>query len=150
MNEYLNKNIAIQKLLQGDILELSPYETLAVKENQTSLASLGFLLEEFGINTYILKTIPSVFGRTQAKELFHEVLNNLVSEKNILEEIQESIITRMACRASVKAGDTMAIIEIQNLLNELAKTKLPYTCPHGRSVLIKLDVNELEKKFRRK
>ena len=55
----------------------------------------------------------------------------------------------MACRASVKAGDSVTIPEIQRLLEELAHTKLPYTCPHGRAVLIKVPIEELEKKFRR-
>jgi len=97
-----------------------------------------------------LKTIPTVFGRTQPKELLYSVIGSISSGGNKLEEIQEEIITRMACRASVKAGDTMTIPEIQKLLSELSLCNLPYTCPHGRAVLIKVGVDELEKKFKRK
>ena len=65
-------------------------------------------------------------------------------------DLQEEIITRMACRASIKAGDEVSLPEISNLLKELELTKLPYTCPHGRSIFIKVEKEELEKKFRRK
>jgi len=150
MQQYLNNNIAVQHLLQGEIIELSAVEKAALLENQEKLQELGFNLEHFGENTFILKTIPTIFGRTQPKNLLFDVLTSLVKEKNKLEQIQEEIITRMACRASVKAGDTMTIPEIQKLLEELKQTKLPYTCPHGRSILIKLNVDELEKKFKRK
>ncbi|MFH1276700.1 MAG: DNA mismatch repair endonuclease MutL, partial [Candidatus Woesearchaeota archaeon] len=150
MNEYMNKNVAVQTLLKPELLDFSPAEKQLIIENLDTLKKLGFILEEFGENTFVIKTTPTIFGRTQAKDLLYEVLSGLLSGMNKIEQVQEEIITRMACRASVKAGDVMTIPEIQNLLNQLSKTILPYTCPHGRSVLIKLDVDELEKKFRRK
>ncbi|MFH1405614.1 MAG: hypothetical protein ABIG52_00150 [Nanoarchaeota archaeon] len=91
-----------------------------------------------------------MFGRLQPQELLFEVLADLEEGTNRLEEIQEEIITRMSCRASVKAGDNMTVPEIYKLLAELSDCRLPYTCPHGRSILIKVTNDELEKKFRRK
>ena len=55
----------------------------------------------------------------------------------------------MSCRASVKAGDTMTIPQIKNLLKKLTECTLPYTCPHGRAIVIKISADELEKKFLR-
>ena len=152
MEQLLNKRIAVQNLLKGEVLEFTSSEKINVLDNKEKLARLGFQLEEFGENTFVLKTIPTLFGRLQPKEVLYELLNDFSKEsgKNRLEEVQEEIITRMACRASVKAGDTMTILEIQNLLEELKQTKLPYTCPHGRAILIKMNVDELEKKFHRK
>lgn len=150
MEQLLNKQVAVQTLLRGEVLELTATQSLLLKENQEHLDRMGFLLEEFGGNSFVLKTIPSVFGRLQPKELLFELIAGLYEGKNRLEEIQEEIITRMACRASVKAGDTLTTGEMQVLLGALNHTVFPYTCPHGRAVLIKMTVDELEKKFHRK
>ena len=150
MQQYLNKNIAAQNLLQPDILELTIKENIIIKDNLPQISNLGFHIEPFGQNSFILKAIPSVFGRTQPKELLQELLHQLEEYKTSLHQIQEDIITRMSCRASVKAGDTLTINEIQTLLKELNNCNLPYTCPHGRSIFIKVSADELEKKFKRK
>jgi len=150
MAQLMNKNVAAQSLLRGEMMEFSASENIIVKNNLAELQQLGFQLENFGENTYLLKTIPSVFGRMQPKELLFEVLDNLKQGKNKIEQIQEEIITRMACRASIKAGDIVTISEIQQMLDELANCNLPYTCPHGRSIMIKVTVDELEKKFKRR
>jgi DNA mismatch repair protein MutL len=148
MEQLLNRRVAVQNLLRGEVLELTAVQKIAVQENLSRLRELGFLLEEFGENSFVLKSVPEVFGRLQPKELLFELISGLGD--NRLEEIQEEKITRMACRASVKAGDTLTNAEMQGLLNQLAQTKFPYTCPHGRAVLIKVPVEELERKFRRK
>jgi len=150
MDQLMNKKVAVQELLQGEVMEFSPAEKIYLIDNLERLQTLGFFLEEFGGNSFVLKTVPSLFGRLQPKDLLYSVLDKLKEGRSKLEEIQEEIITRMACRASVKAGDTMTIPEIQKLLEELSNCKLPYTCPHGRAVLIKVPVEELEKKFKRK
>lgn len=150
MDQLLHKKVAVQKLLKPELLDLSLTEKVIFKENQDQLKLWGFETEHFGGSSYVLKTVPTIFGKIQPKSLFHELLSDLSLGKKRLVEIQENIITRMACRASVKAGDEMTVPEIQNLLRELEKTKFPYTCPHGRAVLIKITVDELEKKFRRK
>jgi DNA mismatch repair protein MutL len=150
MKQLMNKEVAVQELLQGEVIEFSSAEKVYVNDNLKRLKELGFTLEEFGGNSFVLKSVPSLFGRLQAKELLFSVLDKLKEGKNKLEEIQEEIITRMACRASVKAGDTMTVAEIEKLLSELSLCELPYTCPHGRAVLIKVPVGELEKKFKRK
>ena len=108
------------------------------------------MLEEFGGNNYILKTIPLLFGKSQPKEIIYEVLSMLKEGKAKLNETKETIVTRMSCRAAVMAGDDLAITEMEKILDELSKTELPYTCPHGRPTIIKTEFEELEKKFRRK
>ncbi|MEK6845351.1 MAG: DNA mismatch repair endonuclease MutL, partial [Nanoarchaeota archaeon] len=150
MEQLMNQKVAVQNLLRGEVLELTPMQKLLVEENKEKLNQLGFGLEEFGENSFVLKTVPTLFGRLQPKELLFEVISELKEHHNRIEQVQEEIITRMACRASVKAGDTLTVTEMHRLLYELSQTKFPYTCPHGRAVLIKMEVEELEKKFRRK
>lgn len=150
MQQYIHKNIAAQNLLQPEILELTIKENIIIKDNLSEISQLGFQIELFGQNSFILKSIPSIFGRTQPKELLQEIIHQIEEHKTSLHQIQEDIITRMSCRASVKAGDTLTINEINSLLKELNQCILPYTCPHGRSIFIKVSADELEKKFKRK
>src|SRR3989338_9521001 len=127
----MNKAVAMQQLLQGEVLDVSPAESLLMQEKREELEQLGFALEPFGKRSYVLKTIPTIFGKVQPKELLHDVLATLEEQKNSLEKAQEAIITRMACRASVKAGDEVSIPQMEKLLAELEQCILPYTCPHG-------------------
>ncbi|HLC97900.1 MAG TPA: DNA mismatch repair endonuclease MutL [Candidatus Nanoarchaeia archaeon] len=150
MEQYMNKAVAMQQLLQGEVLDVSPAESLLMQEKREELEQLGFALEPFGKRSYVLKTIPTIFGKVQPKELLHDVLATLEEQQNSLEQAQEAIITRMACRASVKAGDEVSIPQMEKLLAELEQCILPYTCPHGRAIIIKLPVEELEKKFKRR
>jgi len=150
LTQLMNKQVKVQKLLKGEVLEFSPVENLILKENLNLFKEFGFDLELFGDKTFLLKTVPAIFGRLQPTELLYEVLGYLMEGKNKLEEVQEEIITRMACRASVKAGDEVTIPQMYQLLTELSNTKLPYTCPHGRAILIKIPFEELERKFKRK
>ena len=109
----------------------------------------GFNFEIFGEKTILLKTIPVIFNRLQPKEMFHSLLNDLIEGNNSLMSLKETIITRIACRAAVMAGDELTNMEIKNIIGELQKCEHPYTCAHGRPTMFKTTVNELEKKFRR-
>ena len=150
MEQYFQKEIKIQQLLQGEIMECSPAERVSLLEHKSALEEFGFQLELFGDNTFIVKTIPLILGRVQTHEILFEILYQLQEGKNKIKEVQEIIITRMACRAAVMAGDLVTIPQMELILRELAGKKDPYTCPHGRPVMIKTDILELEKRFKRK
>src|SRR3989338_7951261 len=150
MDQFMNQNMTTQHLLQGEVLNLSAADYVIVKEQEKLLHKLGFKVEPFGNNTFVLKTVPTILGRIQPLEMFLEVVSKLQEGVNQLEKFQEIIITRMACRAAVMAGDELSIVEMDAILKELAWKNDPYTCPHGRPVMIKTDISELEKKFKRK
>ncbi|NQV91076.1 DNA mismatch repair endonuclease MutL [Candidatus Woesearchaeota archaeon] len=149
MKQFKDASVDVQELLQGGVLELTAAEKVLVEENIEELARMGFDVEPFGSNTFILKSVPSVFGRLQPRDLFHVVLHELVVGRNTLQELKELIITRMACRSAVMAGDELTINEMTKILSDLQKTDFPYTCPHGRPTMIKTEAFELEKKFKR-
>ena len=149
MSQYLQGKVEVQQLLQGEVLEVSVAERLLLEEKKEALKVLGFELEYFGSNTFAVKTIPLVFGRIKVSEVVHDLLSMLENKKSIQEQ-KEVILTRMACRAAVMAGDIVTIPQMEGILRELNQTELPYTCPHGRPTLMKVTVDELEKKFRRK
>ncbi len=150
MQEYLNKHVAVQKLLSPELISLTAMQTITALQYLTKLKELGFDLEHFGGNDFSLTTTPTLLGRVQATDLLHIVIKELNEGKvKELNRVQEEIITMMACRASVKAGDSMTVPQITKLLKELSECQLPYTCPHGRAILIKITSDDLEKKFLR-
>jgi len=151
LKQLLNKDVAKQVLVKPELIELSPDEKLITLEKIHELKNLGFELEEFGGNSFMLRSVPTLFNRVQTKDLLLSVLHEIESNKrSSIEEIQESIITRMACRASIKAGDNCTIPQMEILLEQLDKTELPWTCPHGRPIIIKFSKDEIEKMFKRK
>ena len=149
LNQFLHGKVEVQQLLQGEVLEVSAAEKILLEEKQQELKLLGFELEYFGGNAFVVKTIPLVYGKVKVKELLHDLLSMLENKKSILEK-KEEILTRMACRAAVMAGDMVTIPQMEKILAQLSKTELPFTCPHGRPTLMKVTIDELEKKFRRK
>ena len=149
LKQYLQGKVEVQRLLQGEIFEVPTAEKILLVEKIEEFKTLGFELEHFGGNTFVIKTIPLVFGKIKIKEFMHDLLVLLENQKSILEK-KEKILTRMACRAAVMAGDAVTIPQMENILAQLSKTELPYTCPHGRPTLMKVTIDELEKKFRRK
>ncbi|RME54853.1 DNA mismatch repair endonuclease MutL [Candidatus Woesearchaeota archaeon] len=149
MKQYMNKEIKQQQLLSSKIVELPPKEAEYLRQNVDVVKLYGYDVEHFGENSFKINAVPMVFNKVQngLMELVAELANN---EKLSIENMQEDIITRMACRASVKAGDEVTVAQMNKLLDELDKCTLPYTCPHGRPIFIKLTYDDLDKMFRRK
>ena len=150
MEQFLSHSVDVQQLLQPEIIECSPLDTMLIMNNKQEINQLGFKLESFGNNVFQLKTIPSIFGRTQPKEILLEIIATIQDGKSTISQLKEVIITRMACRAAVMAGEELSVYQMQQIINSLAMKKLPFTCPHGRPTIIKTDVVELEKKFKRR
>lgn len=150
MQQFMGRKIVTQTLLQGEIIECNLSEKIIMRNCLSLLEKFGFIVEEFGGNSFIVKTVPSLFGRIQPGKMVRELAVKLDSSQNNVEEFKEEIITRMACRSAVMAGEELSVSEIELILRDLEQTELPFTCPHGRPTMIKTTAEELEKKFRRK
>ncbi len=150
MEQYASKQVAIQHLLQSEIVEVSTSQRDLIEKSSDWFSKMGFTLEPFGGASYLLKTIPLIFGKVRGEELFLETLSFLEEKRNVVSEFEEVIVTRMACRAAVMAGEHLTNEQMEQILRKLAHKKLPYTCPHGRPTIIKTTIDELEKKFKRK
>ena len=151
MMQYLDSAVKTQALLQAEVIEFAPHDAIVVGEHIGDFEKLGFLIEEFGKNSFLLRAIPMIFGRAQPKELMPDLIGQFDSGKRTaVEEKAEGIITRMSCRYSVKAGDTFTVQQMESWLKELDTCTLPYHCPHGRPIFVRITADELEKMFLRK
>ncbi|MBS3139024.1 hypothetical protein J4207_04940 [Candidatus Woesearchaeota archaeon] len=150
MQQYMKSAVMPQVLLQPVIVELTQKDALMLGEHEEQLQQLGFAIDGFGGNSVRVRSIPSIFGRLQPAELLPDILGQLRDGMiTSVENKAEAMITRMACRASIKAGDSCTIPQMQQLLGQLQHCKLPFHCPHGRPVFINVTREELEKMFLR-
>jgi len=144
MAQYMNEDVSVQELLQPELIEFAPNEAIVVKKNIEQLKKYGFYLEEFGDTTFRLSRVPVLFNQVKGSELLRDLL------VDFKEDDKENIITMMSCRKSIKAGDSFSISELMARLKELDQCELPFTCPHGRPIMVQLSIDDLEKMFRRK
>tara|TARA_Y100000310_G_scaffold127564_1_gene126702 strand:- start:1129 stop:2841 length:1713 start_codon:yes stop_codon:yes gene_type:complete len=149
MKQYEKEGIKTQKLVKPKVINLSAAESGVMEDNISFLSKLGFNIEAYGNNSFILRTTPSIFGRVDTV-LITDILTELtgISSKNI-DKVKEERIIRFACRKSIKAGEEMTMPLMEKLIEELDKTEQPFTCPHGRPTTISISLPELERKFKR-
>lgn len=141
-----------QQLLFPISIPVSNAHIPLIEKHSELLSSLGFQLEPFGGNTVLLRSVPHGLDKLSNKEVLIAFLDDLIQYETIKEAdiIRDKIITTIACKSSIKAGDILTNEEKISLWKKLSLTKNPYICPHGRPVMIKLTLNELHKLFKRK
>lgn len=147
--EYKEENISIQHLLKPEIIELSNAETQLVVKNIDLFKKLGFMVEEFGTNSVIIRGVPILFGKPQVKNLFLELVDTIESNIESSYEVKLDKIIKISCTRAIKSGDKMNNIEIESLFKQLCNTKNPYTCPHGRPTIIEISKTDIDKEFKR-
>ena len=138
-------------LLLPMTIELSNNEYIVLKENFEFLNNMGFDIEEFGINSVIIKSHPvwliKGFEDLQIRKIIEAVINK---EKNFdLSKFNDHLSATLACKASIKANTNLSINEMEELINDLRKCHNPFNCPHGRPTIITFTKYELEKMFKR-
>ncbi len=147
--EYEAENVAIQTLLTPEVIELTSTELEFVIENIDLLKNLGFIVEEFGQKSIVIRGVPILFGKPQVKTFFLELIDSLKSNINSSYEIKIDKIMKIACTNAIKSGDKITDLEIQSLIAQLKNSKNPYTCPHGRPTVIEISKKDIEKEFKR-
>ncbi|NMM62685.1 DNA mismatch repair endonuclease MutL [Clostridium sp. P21] len=143
-------NIVAQILITPVIIELYHEDFMYYADNKETFSKVGFNIEVFGDNTISIREVPLVLGKPDIKNLFTDILENL---KNMGSgetwEVKYNAIAKLACKAAIKANDNLSNIEMDALVEELRFINDPFNCPHGRPTIIKITLNELEKKFKR-
>ena len=148
--QFTLENPFSQGLLSPLTVELTELEMQKFNELASYIKKLGFEAEAFGNRTVIVRAIPYLMGGSFSGRDFRDILEKLSQEtKGVLEIIPEETIYMMACKSAIKANRSMSPMEIKGLLNDLVNTENPYTCIHGRPIIISISKKELDKKFKR-
>lgn len=148
--QYLENQVASQKLLFPETVELSPLQIQCVADNSEELTRMGFSFTEFGGNSYVISAIPALAGKCSASVLFFDVLESFGSQEKYKESGKmEHILATMACKAAVRSGDELSFSEMNGLLEGMARADLFSHCPHGRPVLRSFSDKEIKKWFYR-
>jgi DNA mismatch repair protein MutL len=140
-----------QKLLLPETIELAARDANFLREQLTALTRLGVGLSEFGERTFLLDALPPFVKVGDARRFVLDLIDELKAagrEVN-LARLGEHTIAKTVCRHAVKANDPLGGKELENLVEDLRRCAMPYTCPHGRPTLIEMNYRELEKKFGR-
>jgi len=139
-----------QELLFPQTIELSPADAALVIELQPLLEKLGFILKMFGPRTLILEGIPSDIRPGSETSILGGVLDLYREDEQRLKlDPREQLAKSYSCKAAVKAGDRLKTPEMTSLIEQLFRTEIPYVCPHGRPVMFKLSLSELDRRFGR-
>ncbi|HEY5674576.1 MAG TPA: DNA mismatch repair endonuclease MutL [Malonomonas sp.] len=148
---YGSGTLASQSLLFPEILELDFRSAAALNENCQELERLGFEIEPFGGKSFALKTIPQLLPNRQAGQLVIDVALELerIGRTGQLQESIDEILILMACHGVIRANQALSAEESRALLRELDQVDFKANCPHGRPVLQRLTLTEIERKFRR-
>ena len=150
--DFTNRQIARQALLIPVVLEVSPSQSLIIEEHLHSIQELGIGIENFGDKSYIIKEVPSLLAHCQIETLFLDMVSELEEELKTkkVEDVYQKMITSLACHAAIKANHPLSLEKMRYLVDDLFKTTLPMTCPHGRPIILRLSQQDLEKGFLRR
>ncbi|WLR57573.1 DNA mismatch repair endonuclease MutL [Mesobacillus subterraneus] len=140
----------LQEMLVPITLEYSADECIKINEHQHELEKVGVFLEPFGYYSFIVRSHPQWFPRGEEKDLIEDMIEQLLLMKKVnLKKLREEAAIMMSCKASIKANHHLRNDEIQALLDELRRSSDPFTCPHGRPIIVHYSTYEMEKMFKR-
>ena len=145
--EYYNHSMSKQNLLVPIRFELDPREKQLALENIEIFSSFGFDIDDFDKNEILLRSIPTMDLRDSYENIFREILDNISKNKDV--DIRENIIVSMSCKGAIKANHKLTIEEMYSMVAKLHEVG-EYTCPHGRPIIVKMSLLDLEKLFKRK
>lgn len=148
---YKDMPVTAQPLLFPVPLKLLPSERLIIKEQLPQLKTLGFSIHQEDDNQFYVTAVPVSEKKTSDSESIQNVLSEVLNgwESRSISEIKTDLLKMMACKAAVKAGDPLTDSEWNSLLEQLLKTENPFTCPHGRPIVIRLTTRQIETGFLR-
>lgn len=142
---------AVQGLVIPVSLSLSPKEAAIVSQRLEQLRQVGFELEPFGGDAYVMRGAPASLKPADCEAVLRDVITELVDlsvAKHLLVKAEQVLITA-SCKMAIKAGDPLSMEEMERLVEDLLQCKNPFVCPHGRPVIVSLSNWELDRKFRR-
>lgn len=150
-NVLYDDKIKTTDLLIPISIELSPSDYLKFQDNKKVLTDLGFVIDDFGINTIIIKTHPTWLISGYEEENIRRIIDYILEMPKDFDRVRfiDNISATCACKMSVKGNTSITMEEAESILNQLVKCDNPYNCPHGRPTIITFTKYELERLFKR-
>lgn len=152
---YLRQKLAgtldIQRLLMPIIVELPPRQLVILDSIVPELAHNGFEVEPFGPKTIAIKTAPAILKPAVVEKLLVELLDGLERETQVMniDALKKKIAATVSCHAAIKINMPLDETKMRWLVGELMKTDVPTVCPHGRPIILRYDLREIQKAFKR-
>ena len=143
--------IEVQPLLTPETLHLDRRTAELLSEKLDELKQVGFELERFGGDSFLVRTVPAAIRGRGPMQLLRDLAEELAdgSASGCLVPARDEIYILCSCKMAIKAGDKIGHAEMEKLIQDLAKTENPYLCPHGRPITIVLPKSDLMRKFKR-
>lgn len=139
------KKREIQILLHPIVMELGHTELKAFEEIEEKICALGIECQAFGEDAISIRTLPSILGSSDIREIIMELIHNQIMAKPVKTAYMDDIMATIACHRSIRAGDHISIAEITALLRALDSAGSPVTCPHGRPLFKEISIQDIER-----
>ncbi|ASF39543.1 DNA mismatch repair protein MutL [Halobacillus halophilus] len=140
----------VQELLVPLTFDFSKQESLKIEEYKEELEKVGLFFETFGEQSYIIRSHPQWFPKGFEEEVIHEIIDQLMNEDRInVLKLREEAAILMSCKRSIKANHYLDHTGMSRLLEDLRTSTDPFTCPHGRPIIVHFSEYEMEKMFKR-
>ncbi|GAB4452516.1 MAG: DNA mismatch repair endonuclease MutL [Armatimonadaceae bacterium] len=143
--------VVAQHLALPQTLEFGAREARVVQERCEALGKAGFLLEPFGGTTFVVRSVPAAIAQKDYLRVLREIIEEITETSTARRLLvpHEAALIMASCKMAVKKGDPLTFDEMTRLLSDLARMKNPFTCPHGRPILLALPHREMDRKFHR-
>ncbi|MRX70681.1 DNA mismatch repair endonuclease MutL [Bacillus lacus] len=149
-NKVADVSMEVQELLVPLTFDYSSNEAAAIEENREELEKVGIFPEPFGGGSYLIRSHPQWFPKGEEESIITDILQQVITERSIsLHKLREEAAIMMSCKASIKANHHLRNDEIFALLETLRSSEDPFTCPHGRPIIVHFSTYEMEKMFKR-
>ncbi len=151
IKEYRERKVVSQYVNPPVIITVSGRQEETIERYAEAFSSLGFEIEKFEGNDYALRAVPSGFMKLENRDIFIGLLDELTEENDDTTDVTviHDRLAQMSCKAAVKGGNRLSLMEADELLSELLSLENPYNCPHGRPTMVEFSERDLEKFFKR-
>jgi DNA mismatch repair protein MutL len=143
--------VPVQNLLMPDQVELGPAQSSLLSEYLPELNRLGFVVDDFGGGTFVVKAVPSLLVDADYRKLLLDVLDevNVHGKSRKMDELRDDVLSVMACHPAIKVHRHLDQQEMETLIHDLFQCRMPHTCPHGRPTIIRFPLDDIMKMFKR-
>jgi len=150
-DQFGNEHITIQHLLIPQQIELGPAQSHLLSEHLPDINKLGIAVEDFGSGTFVLKAVPSLLVGGDYKKLLLDILDEIYihGKSGKTDELRDEVLSVMACHPAVKVHRKLDLLEMEKLIEDLFKCRMPHTCPHGRPTVVRFSLDDIKKMFKR-